>query len=130
MGMLQNEYRRYESSCVCPELPAALREDVRLTFFAGAVAAVAYVSSGLRDRADTIAGLLKCLAFEIAEEGARGGFDWEFVTDDMPDVIEQPVMGFLPPNFDKLTREQKDDLREMVNRYIAECIGRAAKATN
>ncbi|WP_448167724.1 hypothetical protein [Burkholderia ambifaria] len=103
---------------------------MRLTFFAGAVASIAYVASGLRDRADTIAGLLKCLAFEIAEEGARGGFDWEFVTDDMPDVIETPVQGFMPPNFDKLTREQQDDLRVMVNRYIAECVERAATATN
>ncbi|WP_423382576.1 hypothetical protein [Burkholderia sp. LMG 32019] len=113
-----------------PDVPEALRGDIRLTFFAGAVASVAYVAAGLRDRADTIAGLLKCLAFEIAAEGARGGFDWEFVTDDMPDVIERPVQGFLPPHFDKLTRQQQDDLRVMVNRYIAECIERSASTTN
>jgi len=128
--MLLDEYRRYESECVSPDAPDALREDIRLTFFAGAVASIAYVAAGLRDRADTIAGLLRVIAFEIAEEGARGGFDWEFVTDDMPEIIERPVQGFMPPKFDKLTRQQQDDLRVMVNRYIAECVERSASATN
>ncbi|KVU15702.1 hypothetical protein WK62_27890 [Burkholderia ubonensis] len=127
MGLLQDEYRSYERQCVAPELPESVREDVRLTFFAGAAVVLAFIAQGLRERPHGLAGLLKCLALDIADEGERGGFDWSFMAETMPEKVDDanadPMLLSL---FERLTPEQQGELRALIRQFISRCLSMSA----
>lgn len=77
MGLLMQEFKGFERDAVSPDTPAHVRDDIRVTFFAGAASVLAQIAQQALQEPETLHVLLKHLSDDIAAEGARAGFDWE-----------------------------------------------------
>lgn len=120
MGMLMQEWRSFERSVVDHDLPEHVREDVQLTFFAGAASVTMFVAQCLMQEPEALHVLLKQLADDIATEGARAGFDWECIANapppPMPDHARM-LARFV--DLSGLDDEHKAELFELIQVFAA-----------
>lgn len=119
MGMLLQEYQGFEREIVSPTCSDAERDAVRMTFYAGAAATTSLVAQALLQDPETLHVLLKHLAGDIADEGARAGFDWECLANvpapPMPDNV-RVLSHFV--DLSRLPFDRKAELFDMIEVYV------------
>ena len=118
MGLLIQEFETFEHDVVNADVPDRTRDDIRLTFFAGAASVTTFVAQQLMQEPETLHVLLKHLADDIAAEGKRAGFDWECIanapTPPLPDGARM-LAHFV--DLSRLPADRKAELFDMIQDY-------------
>lgn len=118
MGVLTKEWKSFERDVISDEISDEARDHVRLVFFAGAASVTTCVAQQFMQEPETLHALLKHLADDIAEEGARAGFDWGCIANapapPMPDRA-QVLAHFV--DLSRLPADRKAELYEMIQDY-------------
>jgi hypothetical protein len=121
MGLLMEEWKRFERSTVKSGTNEATRDILRATFFAGGASITNSVAQQILHEPETLPALLRHFANDIAVEGVRQGFDWGGLVSE-PAAPPVPDHMHLLSHFVDLSRlpeDSKAELFEIVEAFAA-----------